>query len=101
MGGPKQLHHYIRVGFVLLVSGGFLIFSLYAKVWTEHNIFPILFPAVALSAWIAGRLGGLISTFTLSAGTAFYHMSPEGSFLIEDPADAIRLGTFTISGAFI
>jgi PAS domain S-box-containing protein len=101
MDGPRQYRHYVRIGFVLLVSGGFLLLSLYSKAWTEHNVFPILFPAVVLSAWVAGRLGGLISTISLSAGTAYFHMSPEGSFLIEDPADAIRLGTFTLSGAFV
>jgi two-component system cell cycle sensor histidine kinase/response regulator CckA len=101
MDGLRQYRHYVRIGFVLLMSGGFLLFSLYAKAWTEHNVFPILFPAVVLSAWIAGRLGGLISTISLSAGTAYYHLSPEGPFGIGDPADAIRLGTFTLSGAFV
>ena len=101
MDGPKQYRHCVRIGFILLMSGGFLYLSLYAKTWTEHNVFPILFPAVALSAWIAGRLGGLISTLSLTAGTAYFHLPPEGSFTIADPADAIRLGTFTLSGAFV
>jgi two-component system cell cycle sensor histidine kinase/response regulator CckA len=100
MDGPKHYRHYARIGFILIVSGGFLWVSLYAKAWTEHNVFPILFPAVALSAWIGGRLGGLLSTLCLALGTAYFHLSPEG-FAIDDPADAIRLGTFTFSGAVV
>ena len=53
-----------------------------------------------LSAWIGGRLGGLISTSALALGTAYYHMPPAG-FAVGDTADLIRLATFTISGAFV
>jgi two-component system, cell cycle sensor histidine kinase and response regulator CckA len=100
MDGPKQYRHYARICVILIVSGGFLWVSLYAKAWTEHNVFPILFPAVALSAWIGGRLGGLLSTFCLALGTAYFHLPPEG-LAIDDPADAIRFGTFTFSGAVV
>jgi two-component system cell cycle sensor histidine kinase/response regulator CckA len=91
---------YVRIGMVLLVSAGFLWVSIYLRNWTEHNIFPILFPAVAVSAWLGGRLGGLISTAALSLGTAYFHFPPAG-FAIDDPADLVRLGTFSISGAFV
>jgi PAS domain S-box-containing protein len=101
MNVPRQYTYYGRIGFVLLASGGFLLLSLYTKTWTEHNVFPVLFPAVALSAWIGGRLGGLISTIVLSLGSAYYHIPPLGSFLADDPDDMIRLGTFTLSGAFV
>ena len=100
MNVPKQYWYYGRIGIIFLASGGFFLVSLYARALTEHNIFPILFPAVALSAWIGGRLGGLISTFALSVGTAYYHMPPEG-LTVGDPADMVRLGTFTLSGAFV
>ena len=97
----RQYSLYGRIGFALLTSGGFLIFSLYIKNWTEHNVFPLLFPAVVLSAWLGGRLGGIIATLGLSLGTAFYHLPPEGSFVVDDTADLIRLGTFTVSGGFV
>jgi two-component system cell cycle sensor histidine kinase/response regulator CckA len=100
MNTLKQYLRYRRIGIVLLASGGFFLISLYLKTWTEHNIFPILFPAVAVSAWFGGRLGGLIATIALSLGTAYFHLPPEG-FGVDDPADLIRLGTFTISGAFV
>src|SRR5436190_2433543 len=100
MNRPIRYLHYGQMGTVLLVSGGFLVVSLYVKTWTEHNVFPILFPAVTLSAWFGGRLGGLIATLALSLGTAYYHLSPEG-FGVNDPADLVRLGTFTLSGTFV
>ena len=93
-------YHYGRLGAVLLASAGFLWLSLYLKSWTEHNVFPILFPAVALSAWVGGRWGGLIATIILSLGTAYYHLPPAG-LAVDDPADLVRLGTFTVSGAFV
>ena len=77
MDVSNSIRYYGRMGVILLASGGFLLLSLYARSWTEHNIFPILFPAVALSAWIGGRLGGLISTMALSLGTAYYHLPPD------------------------
>src|SRR4029077_7237237 len=94
MNVSKQYWYYGRMGIILLASGGFLLLSLYARAWTEHNIFPILFPAVALSAWIGGRLGGLISTLALALGTAYFHLPPTG-FAVDDTADIVRLGTFT------
>ena len=97
---PKQYLQYGRIGIVLLASGGFLLLSIYLKTWTEHNLFSILFPAVALSSWLGGRLGGLIATVALTLGTAYYCLPPEG-IGVGDPADLIRLGTFTISGAFV
>src|ERR1051326_8869507 len=97
---PIQCFRYGRMGVVLLASAGFLLLSLYLKAWTAHNVFPILFPAVALSAWIGGRLGGLFATIALSLGTAYYHLPPAG-FAVDDPADMVRLGTFTVSGAFV
>ncbi len=97
---PKQYLRYGRIGAVLLSSGGFLVFSLYMKSWTEHNFFPVLFPAVVLSAWLGGRLGGIIATIGLSLGTAYYHLPPAG-FGVDDPADLIRLGTFTVSGGIV
>jgi two-component system, cell cycle sensor histidine kinase and response regulator CckA len=100
MNWRRRYLDHRQIGVVLLTSGGFLLLSLYARAWTEHNIFPILFPAVALSAWLAGRLGGLIATIALSLGTAYLHMEPEG-FAVGDPADLIRLGTFTLSGTFV
>ena len=100
MNVPKRYWYYGRIGIIFLASGGFFLVSLYARALTEHNIFPILFPAVALSAWVGGRLGGLISTFALSVGTAYFHMPPEG-LTVGDPADMVRLGTFTLSGAFV
>jgi hypothetical protein len=100
MNVSRQYWYYGRMGVILLASGGFLLLSLYARAWTEHNIFPILFPAVALSAWIGGRLGGLLSTMALSLGTAYYHLPPTG-FAVDDPADIVRLGTFTFSGALV
>jgi len=100
MNISKQFRYYGRIGIILFASGGFFVISLYARAWTEHNIFPILFPAVALSSWIGGRMGGLISTIFLSLGTAYFHLAPEG-FRVSDPADMIRLGTFSLSGAFV
>jgi two-component system, cell cycle sensor histidine kinase and response regulator CckA len=97
---PRHYNYHVRIATIVLVSAGFLLISLYVKTWMEHNIFPVLFPAVALSAWIGGRLGGLISTTALALGTAYYHMPPSG-FAVGDTADLIRLATFTISGAFV
>jgi two-component system, cell cycle sensor histidine kinase and response regulator CckA len=91
---------YVRMGMIFVTSTGFLLLSVLLKNWTEHNIFPILFPAVALSSWLGGRLGGLIATIGLSLGTAYYHLPPAG-LAVSDPADMIRLGTFTATGAFV
>jgi two-component system cell cycle sensor histidine kinase/response regulator CckA len=96
----KRYLRWVRILIVLLTSGGFLLLSSYGKAWTEHNIFPMLFPAVVLSAWLGGRFGGLIATFALAIGTAYYHLPPAG-IGVEDAADVIRLGTFTLSGAFV
>ena len=100
MNLPRQYHYHVRIASIMLVSAGFLLISLYVSTWMEHNIFPVLFPAVALSAWIGGRLGGLICTTAVALGTAYYHMPPAG-FAVGDTADLLRLVTFTISGAFV
>lgn len=100
MNTQLQYLRYGRISVVLLTSAGFLLLSLYLKAFTEHNVFPILFPAVALSAWVGGRLGGLFATIALSLGTAYYHLPPAG-LAVDDPADMVRLGTFTVSGAFV
>ena len=100
MNVPKPYSYYGRMGIILLASAGFFLISLYARVWTEHNVFPILFPAVALSAWVGGRLGGLMSTAALSLGTAYYHLPPK-RWTVSDPADIVRLGTFVLSGTFV
>jgi len=100
MDVPKRYSYYVRISLILLVSGGFLLLAHYLKNLAEHNIFTILFPAVVLSAWAGGRLGGLISTAALALGTAYYHLPPEG-FAVGDPDDVIRLGTFTFSGALV
>jgi two-component system cell cycle sensor histidine kinase/response regulator CckA len=97
---PKEYVRYGRMGLVLLTTAGFLLLSFYVKTWTEHNVFPVLFPAVVLSSWFGGRLGGVLATFALSCGTAYYHLPPVG-FAISDPADVIRLATFMISGGFV
>lgn len=97
---PDQYLQYGRIGIVLLASGGFLLLSIYLKTWTEHNLFSILFPAVAVSSWLGGRLGGLIATVALSLGTAYYCLPPDG-LGVGDPADLIRLGTFTVCGSFV
>jgi PAS domain S-box-containing protein len=91
---------YARTGLILLVSAAFLVLAHYLKAFTDHNLFTVLFPAVALSAWVGGRLGGLLSTATLALGTAYYHLPPQG-FAVADPDDVVRLGTFTLSGAFV
>jgi len=98
MNVPEQYGPYVRIGLVLLASGGCFLLSFYAKSLTEHNVFPVLFPGVVLSAWIGGRLGGLVSTVALALGTAYFHMPPDPSFRVADPADLIRLGTFILSG---
>ena len=96
----RRVSYYARTGVIVLVSGIFLTLSHYVRDLAGHNLFTILFPAVALSAWVGGRLGGLLSTVTLTLGSAYYHLPPEG-FAIADPDDVIRLGTFTLSGAFV
>src|SRR6266436_1055334 len=80
MNVPEQYGPYVRIGLVLLASGGCFLLSFYAKSLTEHNVFPVLFPGVVLSAWIGGRLGGLVSTVALALGTAYFHMPPDPSF---------------------
>src|SRR5262249_27970519 len=60
----------------------------------------LLSPAVALSAWVGGGFGGFSSTIALSLGTAYYLLPPAG-IAVDDPADLVRLGTFTVSGAFV
>ena len=97
---PRQYIRAGRIGFILLTSAGFLLLSLYLKTWTEHNVFPILFPAVVLSSWLGGRLGGILATLALCLGTAYYHLPPEG-FAVTDTGDLIRLGTFAVSGGFV
>ena len=97
---PTRYSFYVRIGLILLVSGGFLLLSRYVRNFAEHNIFPVLFPAVAVSALVGGRLGGLISTLALTIGAAYY-LLPPGGFLVDHPDNAIRLGTFTLSGAFV
>src|SRR5262245_35151062 len=96
----REYWRYGRIGVVLFASGGFLLLSIYLKNWTEHNVFPMLFPAVALSAWVGGRLGWLVATAAVSLGAAYYHLAPEG-FGVSDPPDLARLGTFTVCGAFV
>jgi len=98
---PKRYSYYARIGLIFLLSAGFLMLSAYIRRFAEHSIFTMFFPAVALSAWVGGRLGGLISTLILTMGAAFYVLPPEGFMVIDDPADAIRLGIFSFSGAFV
>jgi PAS domain S-box-containing protein len=93
-------NRYARVVLALLASAGVFLLSLYTRGFTEHNVFPFLFAAVVLSAWLGGRLAALLSTAALSLATAYYHMAPVG-FEVSDPDDVVRLGTFTLTGAFV
>ena len=97
----KEYGPYVRASLVLLASVGCFLLSFCAKSLTEHNVFPVLFPGVVLSAWIGGRLGGLASTVALAAATAYFHLPPDPSFSVADPADLIRLGTFLLCGMFV
>jgi PAS domain S-box-containing protein len=100
LGLSNRGSFHTRTGLILLVSAAFLVLAHYIKSFTDHNVFTVLFPAVALSAWLGGRLGGLLSTVTLALGTAYYHLPPE-RLAVSDPDDVIRLGTFTLSGALV
>jgi two-component system, cell cycle sensor histidine kinase and response regulator CckA len=100
MNLPPQYVYFVRLASAMVATCGFFLLSVYTRSRTEHNVFPILFPAVVLSAWLGGRAGGLISTILLSISTAYYHMPPQG-LAVGDPDDLVRLGTFTLSGAFV
>ena len=97
----KRQRFYARTVLILLISLAFLVLSHYLRNLTERNLFTVLFPAVALSAWLGGRLGGMVSTVTLALGTAYFLLPPVGELAITDPDDAFALGTFALSGAFV
>ncbi|HWB82666.1 MAG TPA: ATP-binding protein [Bryobacteraceae bacterium] len=93
-----------RIGLVLLVSSAFLVLSLYIGKLANNVfsiVFPLFFPAIALSAWLAGRLGGFISTVFLLLGTDYFFTAPPATFHLESADDANRLVAFAISGVFV
>jgi hypothetical protein len=96
----KRYWSCARTSLIVLVSAASLLLAHYIRTFTEHNLFTVLFPAVAVSSWLGGRLGGLLSTGLLALCTAYFFLRPVG-FAVEDLDDVVRLGTFALSGAFV
>ena len=99
MNIPRQYDYRVRIAIIMLVSAGFLLISLSVKTWMEHNVFPVLFPAVALSAWIGGRLGDSSHGICRARHCLLSHAS--GRIRSGRHSRLARLVTFTLSGAFV
>jgi two-component system, sensor histidine kinase and response regulator len=67
----------------------------------DHTPFMTFFPAVILSAYFGGLGPGLVATFVSAAASAFFLLKPHFSFAVHDPADALALGLFTLTGVVL
>jgi len=91
----------LRTGAAIAASAFFLALSLQTRQLPALDIYIVLLPAVVMSALLAGRLGGFVSTVIVVAGTAWYHMPPLNSFTVEDPIDVLRLESLAVAGGLI
>jgi PAS domain S-box-containing protein len=67
----------------------------------DHTPFMTFFPAVILSAYLGGLGPGLVATFVNAAAADFFLLKPHFSFEIQDPADILALGLFTLTGVVL
>jgi PAS domain S-box-containing protein len=67
----------------------------------DHAPFMTFFPAVMLSAYLGGLGPGLVATFGSAAASAFFLPKPHFSFEVDDPADVLALGLFTLTGVVL
>jgi len=63
--------------------------------------FLLAFVAVLLSAVLFDRASGLLATALSAALTAYFYLSPTGSFAIQNQADMVGLGLFAAVGTTI
>ena len=88
----------LELAFAVLMP--FVALALQSRIWGSAQPLPfvLFYPALVLSSWIGGRVGGSI-TMLLSIGFAdWFFMAPRHSLAISDPSDVVRVLTFVLLG---
>lgn len=65
---------------------------------------PYYFPAFAgivLSAVLAGRRAGLVTTLVFTAAYAYWFLDPRGHFAMKGPHESAALAAYTVTGFFV
>jgi PAS domain S-box-containing protein len=92
----------VAYGVAVLATGASLL--LRSPLWPvlgDRTPFMTFFPAVILSAFFGGLGPGLLSTFVSAAASAFFLLKPHLSFEVDDPADVVALGLYTLTGVVL
>ncbi len=90
---------------LVLVSLIFPFLALLIQLLLWESIRPLAFvlfyPAIVLSSWIGGRLGGTVAIILSVAMAAWFFIAPTGSHFLFATSDILRMISFVIVGIII
>jgi len=95
---PKPFHYTFAV---LVVAVGLVLRWPFWEALEGKVPYMTFFPAVMLSAWRGGLGPGLLSTLLSVITALYFFIGPPGILAIHDWADAIGVGLFICTGAFM
>jgi light-regulated signal transduction histidine kinase (bacteriophytochrome) len=92
-------HPFLRYVFALLLTFICLSLTVLIAHFTDLGMFQLAVVGVVLSAWYGGLGPGLLSSFLLTLGTAYFLLEPRFSLLVAGLADVLQLGVFVLISA--
>lgn len=69
--------------------------------WGPGIPYITFFPAIMLSAWLAGLWPGVLTTVLTATAALYFWVDPRGSFVAAHPGELIGLGVFVVVGVLI
>ncbi|NMG77291.1 diguanylate cyclase [Aromatoleum diolicum] len=105
---PKQMlprvvspRRWLELTFAVLMP--FAALALQSQIWGSAQYLPfvLFYPALVLSSWVGGRVGGGIAMLLSIGLVVWFFMAPTRSFFINDPSDVARLIIFIAIGLVI
>jgi hypothetical protein len=91
-------------GYLLAIAatgGGWLVRAGIDPLLPGSVPFITFFAAVAISGWFGGYGPAVLSTMLSAVIARYFYMEPAYAFLLMDPTQAMRLGTFVLIGLVI
>lgn len=73
-------------------------YFIYSRVGAEPSPFLLVYPAVFLIVWFAGRGPGIVATILGALGAWYLFMPPVHSFAVPPVPDLLKLGVFLLMG---
>jgi PAS domain S-box-containing protein len=98
MGKKTGAANFIRLFLAILIP--LLAFVLQWVFWPviQPYVWFLFYPAVFLSSWIGGLIGGLAATIISALLVGYYFIIPSFSFALEKPSMGLTMGVFMTMG---